>query len=83
MPFALNMAGNASFGIANEHIAFARYHDTLQAADRNKDIKAIPQTKGYTTNAETNKEQTSSLNNVTTIILFVVLCVVVNLFMSF
>ena len=83
VPITLSMSGNASFGIANEHIAFARYHDILQAANRNKDIKVITQTKGYTTNTETNKEQNSSLNNVTTILLFVVLCVVVNLFMSF
>ena len=67
--FALNMSENASFGIANDHIAFARQQDILQASDVNK----------YSTKSYPNM----NTDNVTTIILFVVLCVVVNLFMSF
>ena len=63
------MSGNASLGIANEHIAFARLQDILQATDGKKDN---PITQGN-----------GNSDNVTTIILFVVLCVVVNLFMSF
>ena len=65
----MNMSENASFAIRNKHIAFARLEDTLQSMEGNKDISKI--------------YPTSNTDNVTKIVLFVVLCVVVNLFMSF
>ena len=63
------MSENTSFGISNEHIAFARLQDILQKTDEN--------------NNDTITKQRINSENVTTILLFVVLCVAVNLFMSF
>ena len=67
--FAMNMSENTSFKITNEHIAFARLQDILQKTDEN--------------NNDTINKQKINSDNVTSILLFVVLCVVVNLFMSF
>ena len=63
------MSENKSFGNAHEHIAFARLQDIVQKTDENNDDTVI--------------KQKINSDNVTTILLFIVLCVVVNLFMSF
>ena len=77
--FAINIFGNASFGNASllgtdpywvkRHVAFARNPGSLQSIDGN----------GKSAKIELN----SISNNVTTVILFAVLCVAVNVSMSF